>query len=1108
MENDIDNNIFVIKQLLKDSINTEYFTYIKNKNDKNVKDCNLLYTQVCYLIKLFLLSDFESNSKKNYKYKFDEIFIRFCFRLIQNNNKDDNLKLLNDIDIKDDNNIYKRLIDFYNNFNNTNKTEFIFNAPTDLDSNIHITNALSRNIQTINTNNIIINFNKYVKQYIKINLKIDFINETINNKCLNLIYNDIMSNTHYSNNIFHDWIDKHIKLIIPCIDKTNLNHIKSINTGIDNKLFLKFIKDYIKNNSILNSIFNLNNILKNTKNINLIYNDILNNTLNSNSVFYTWITENKSLIINKFNENNIDLEKELNKNPYLFISKMLFMNKNLEINKSKKKYQIIPLRTNLTPKFIPINTHAIVDLIDTKKYFNNIKNYYHNDTENGNKIWSTFFKFTSSYIKKSLNKGYIFNNLIYTNGYEIIYSFTSKKYSDNKNTFHSNGKIERRFIKDSIKDLSDDKKNIFIENNNKKKEEEKIKKALLNKEKLKKQKELNKTNEKLKIANNKHDLDILLENHELKIINLKTEHNKKIFDLSQNLDKKSINYNLDLKNLIEEQIEIYDSELAFINHCYKRNYNTIIDDYDNKVVETYNKIITLKNEINKNIESIKNKILITKNELNKHKKTIKSNKKLNSIIKIRTKVNKSKEENKRLINKLNKITYLSKQLNYKCENENLTKIHIKNIKLKIIILINDLIDNAKHKNFNSHLKSICNDDFNIPININTMKTILPSILLDVQTNKMLNDKINELNDKKIIKTKIIKSKMYSKRHKKIKDKLDILSKELNNSLKLEIKNENKLKELFKNNFNEYMKVDDMSKKYLEVLDKMNWVVIDPGMNTLFTMLSKDGKKKYNYTKQLHLNRTGRKKIEKKKNNYRKKKIITLENELSNKDKRSKTSNNYDDFKKYFNKKMKLHDELEKLYNNDKLNKMKWNAFINEKRSEKMLINDIKNKFGKDVVLILGDWCMNKSHIKKISPTPNKKYTNILNKNLLTLSINEFRTSIIYNKLDKKCENHTKKYDYKKENIKSIYYIEKLKKENEEKYNKVMKEKKVHKILVCKTNKKSKEQEIKINRDNNSVLNMIKIVESYIKNNIKPKTFVFGTKICKHSNKVLEMYIGH
>ena len=59
-------------------------------------------------------------------------------------------------------------------------------------------------------------------------------------------------------------------------------------------------------------------------------------------------------------------------------------------------------------------------------------------------------------------------------------------------------------------------------------------------------------------------------------------------------------------------------------------------------------------------------------------------------------------------------------------------------------------------------------------------------------------------------------------------------------------NENKMMNLFKTNSNEYMQIDQMSKKLLETLNKLNWVVIDPGMNSLLTMLSKDGKKKYTY----------------------------------------------------------------------------------------------------------------------------------------------------------------------------------------------------------------------------------------------------------------------
>ena len=96
--------------------------------------------------------------------------------------------------------------------------------------------------------------------------------------------------------------------------------------------------------------------------------------------------------------------------------------------------------------------------------------------------------------------------------------------------------------------------------------------------------------------------------------------------------------------------------------------------------------------------------------------------------------------------------------------------------------------------------------------------------------------------------------------------------------------------------------------------------------------------------------------------------------------------------------MLIYKELEMLYDDEMLNKLKWNMFINEKRAESMIVNDINKKFRSDVVLILGGWSMNKQVIKGISPTPNKKYTKILENNFITLKINEFRTSIIHNKL--------------------------------------------------------------------------------------------------------------
>jgi hypothetical protein len=257
-------------------------------------------------------------------------------------------------------------------------------------------------------------------------------------------------------------------------------------------------------------------------------------------------------------------------------------------------------------------------------------------------------------------------------------------------------------------------------------------------------------------------------------------------------------------------------------------------------------------------------------------------------------------------------------------------------------------------------------------------------------------------------------------------------------------------------------------------------------------MSKDGKTKYNYTKGLHINRTSRKRYQLRVEKYKKAEITKIEAEMSeNTTTRWKTSTKYENFIKYYNNKMRNYDELTNLYNNEKLNKLKWNQFVNDKRSEDLLVNDIKEKFGSNVVLILGDWSMCKGHIKGHAPTPNKKYTDVLERNFITLRINEFRTSIIHNKHELICKNHVKSYDPQKENIKCVKTMEILRNKNETKYNKLIKGKSIHKILVCKTNEKTSEY---VNRDENSTKNMIKIVESYIKTNHKPIQFVMGTKV--------------
>src|SRR3990167_11295953 len=140
-----------------------------------------------------------------------------------------------------------------------------------------------------------------------------------------MIINDIINNTLYSDINYHLWINEHKKLIIP-----NFNikiHIETFKDGIDNHnhIFNNFICKYVKENQILLNLININNHNHNhnkNETIKLILKKIKNECNEENDLnnYNNWIDENKNLIVNEFNlSNKIDLDKELEKNPYLFI---------------------------------------------------------------------------------------------------------------------------------------------------------------------------------------------------------------------------------------------------------------------------------------------------------------------------------------------------------------------------------------------------------------------------------------------------------------------------------------------------------------------------------------------------------------------------------------------------------------------------------------------------------------------------------------------------------------------------------------------------------------------------------------------------------------------
>ena len=1028
----IDKDIISIKEKLNPCLKQEHSEYIQNILYKNVKDCNLIYTQVCYLIKLFLLHEYENNNNK-ISIHFNNSFIIFCFNLIKNG-------IPNKSDYNDTNKL--KLINYYND----NKE--LFKIPIDVCSISHIISALATDIITNIKNNIILNFYKYLKEYIKININIEFKND-LKSTDITSIFNDIIYNTLKSDLKFHKWIIDNKQYIIPDFSN-DIIKINCLSSDIvsNSPVIKKFIMNYIKNNEDFDILCLNNNIKNDNKLQNVIFKDLTENTLLSNNIFHSWILSNKNIIINDFNsENYIDFDEKLFNNPYIFLENMIYMNKSLELNKSKKHYQIIPLRTNLTPKFIPINTHALVDIIDSKK-LDNIKNYYHNNTSNGLEVWNKFFLFNSKYILSSIKKGYLFSGLIITNGFEIIYIYYSKKQLDFKNKFHEAGKAEKQNIKNLLKDIPDDKKEeIKLIYDNEKKENKKNKEKE-KKELLKIQNDEEKKNNESVLEENKEVLKTLLTSFEEKCSRLKNEYANKIKELGNN----------------EYEKENYKTSIAYLTHCYNRDKLTLINDYNNNINDRYENIFNKDQKIENEIKNIKLKNQELKKSLKKFK-----NKKRKYIIK-------HKENYKELVKIINNLNKIKEDLNFDCES---TKYHINILKDKLYKILNIV----KEKYLNDIIISSKNLDY--------LKNMLNDVLLKLV--------LKVKNNKNVLKSKKIKDKLeYNEEYYKIIEKINKNNEELMYKINIQTKNNKELKELFKDRNKEYLKIDNMGKKHLEVLNKLNWVVIDPGVNSLFYMLSKDGKRKLNYTKKKHNERTSLYKIEYKINKIKSEEIQKLEDSISKDDNRQKTSNNYENFKTYYKNKMLLHEKLEILYNDIRLNRLKWNLYINEKRAQKLLINDIKLKFGKDIILILGDWSMNKSIIKGISSTPNKKYTRLLEENFITLKINEFRTSILHNKSEKKCKNYIKKFNYKTEKIKNVYLLEKIKSIDEEKYKEYAKDKSIHKILICKTKGEVYEY---VNRDKNSVKNMVKIVNSYLKTNYRPINFIMG---CKPSSYLEEI----
>jgi hypothetical protein len=244
-------------------------------------------------------------------------------------------------------------------------------------------------------------------------------------------------------------------------------------------------------------------------------------------------------------------------------------------------------------------------------------------------------------------------------------------------------------------------------------------------------------------------------------------------------------------------------------------------------------------------------------------------------------------------------------------------------------------------------------------------------------------------------------------------------------------------------------LEDLTKEQIEQLKTNNWVVCDPGRNTLLYMKSKNGIV-FRYSNRKHLKLTKRIKYMRMLKKYKDKNNITkIENELSKYN--SKTCI-WDNFKQYINAKNRINKLLFEKYENQIFRKYKWYSYLNRKKTETKLIREIKQTYGRKSTIVLGDWSMGKDGCKGSISTPNKGIKKLLTDNFNVYSIDEFRTS---------------KLNYKTEEENDNLYLPDKKGIYRE----------MHSILTFQMENKRMGC---INRDNNAVSNMVKLVKYFIK----------------------------
>ena len=246
----------------------------------------------------------------------------------------------------------------------------------------------------------------------------------------------------------------------------------SIITAIENNIKMHFF-DYVRR--FINSYFKhkYKEEMKNKefkqqlfKDLKQLKNDIINDTTTCGVKYQKWLKENKNNIIPKEVHKN-GYYYDIRCNPQKYLKHMIWMN--IELEKIEgKMFQFMPLRTDIIPKFIPIDTKSLIEIFvekNKKKYLDDIEN-------TKEELWKKYFNIDISL------KNYVFDYTIITNCYSASLRFINKDKLQEEQDKKEKMRHARQLYKGKTKEEKDALKK-------KKKEEQKLQNK--NKPKIKKE---------------------------------------------------------------------------------------------------------------------------------------------------------------------------------------------------------------------------------------------------------------------------------------------------------------------------------------------------------------------------------------------------------------------------------------------------------------------------------------------------------------------------------------------------------------------------------------------------------------------------------------------